>query len=91
MGNDVYDGSGRTVVLRNGTFSDGSVFYIPSDDYIYESGACYDLSTRDKTDINACRPSHDEATKRLHVSDTVITYDLIQRFREEDSGAATSQ
>ncbi|WP_342572495.1 LTA synthase family protein [Paenibacillus sp. FSL R5-0749] len=91
MGNDVYDGSARTVVLRNGAVSDGSVFYIPSDDYIYENGACYDLSTRDKTDINACRPAHDEAVKRLHVSDTVITYDLIQRFREEDSSAVTSQ
>ncbi|WP_145409422.1 LTA synthase family protein [Paenibacillus xylanexedens] len=83
MGNDVYDGSSRTVVLRNGAFTDGSVFYIPSDDYIYEHGSCYDLSTRGETDINACRAGHDEASKRLRVSDTVITYDLIARLREE--------
>ncbi|MGF9698301.1 MULTISPECIES: LTA synthase family protein [Paenibacillus] len=90
MGNDIYDGSPRTVVLRSGAFTDGSVFYIPSDDYIYENGSCYDLSTHSKTDINACNSGHDEASKRLHVSDTVITYDLIPRFREENNGEPAS-
>ncbi|MFS0869959.1 LTA synthase family protein [Paenibacillus xylanilyticus] len=90
MGNDIYDGSSRTVVLRSGAFTDGSVFYIPSDDYIYENGSCYDLSTHSKTDINACNSGHDEASKRLHVSDTVITYDLIPRFREENNGGPAS-
>lgn len=90
MGNDIYDGSSRTVVLRSGAFTDGSVFYIPSDDYIYENGSCYDLSTRNKTDINACNSGHDEASKRLHVSDTVITYDLIRRFREANSAEPAS-
>ncbi|MEO2204300.1 LTA synthase family protein [Paenibacillus pabuli] len=87
MGNDIYDGSARTVVLRSGAFTDGSVFYIPSDDYIYANGSCYDLSTRNKIDINACNSGHDEASKRLHVSDTVITYDLIRRFHEENNNA----
>ncbi|WP_416297585.1 LTA synthase family protein [Paenibacillus illinoisensis] len=90
MGNDIYDGSSRTVVLRSGAFTDGSVFYIPSDDYIYENGSCYDLSTRNKTDISACNSGHDEASKRLHVSDTVITYDLIRQFREENSAEPAS-
>ncbi|WP_337034671.1 LTA synthase family protein [Paenibacillus illinoisensis] len=90
MGNDIYDGSSRTVVLRSGAFTDGSVFYIPSDDYIYENGSCYDLSTRNKTDINACNSGHDEASKRLHVSDTIITYDLIRQFREENSAQPAS-
>ncbi len=84
MGNNVYDGSERMVVLRNGSFTDGKVFYIPSDDYIYTSGACYDLSTHETTDINACKAGFDQASKRLHVSDTLITYDLIQQFREEN-------
>ncbi|WP_440118624.1 LTA synthase family protein [Paenibacillus sp. QZ-Y1] len=90
MGNDVYDGSSRMVVLRSSAFSDGSVFYIPSDDYIYENGSCYDLPTRTKTDINACRSGYTEATKRLHVSDTLNTYDLISRFREEQTSGSSS-
>jgi phosphoglycerol transferase MdoB-like AlkP superfamily enzyme len=90
MGNDVYDGSSRMVVLRSGAFTDSSFFYIPSDDYLYDSGSCYDLSTGAKTDINACRAGHDEATKRLHVSDTVNTFDLISRFRKEQTSDSTS-
>jgi phosphoglycerol transferase MdoB-like AlkP superfamily enzyme len=84
MGNNLYDGSERLVALRNGTFTDGKVFYIPSDDYIYANGTCYDLSTHDKTDINACKSGFETASKRLHVSDTLITYDLIRQFREEN-------
>lgn len=83
MGNDLYSGSPRTVVLRSGAFTDGSLFYIPSDDYLFENGSCYDISTSATTDINACRPGHKEAQKRLQVSDTVITYDLIPRLRQE--------
>ncbi|HBU81141.1 MAG TPA: LTA synthase family protein [Paenibacillus sp.] len=90
MGNDVYDGSSRMVVLRSGAFTDSSFFYIPSDDYLYDSGSCYDLSTGAKTDINACRSGYDEATMRLHVSDTVNTFDLISRFRKEQTSKSAS-
>ncbi|MEK3828091.1 sulfatase-like hydrolase/transferase [Paenibacillus sp. FSL K6-1558] len=83
MGNNVYNDTERTVVLRNGSFTDGKVFYIPSDDYLYANGACYDQSTHEKTDINACKVGFETASKRLHVSDTLITYDLIRQFREE--------
>lgn len=83
MGNNVYDGSERMVVLRNGSFTDGQVFYIPSDDYIYANGTCYELTTHEKTDINACKAGFDRAFERLHVSDMLITYDLIRKFREE--------
>lgn len=84
MGSNVYDGSERMVVLRNGSFTDGKVFYLPSDDYIYTSGSCYDLSTHETTDINACKAGFEQASQRLHVSDTLITYDLIRKFREEN-------
>ncbi|WP_366289165.1 LTA synthase family protein [Paenibacillus sp. AN1007] len=83
MGNNVYGGLERMVVLRNGSFTDGRMFYIPSDDYIYANGTCYDLSAHEKTEINACKAGYETASKRLHVSDTLITYDLIRQFRED--------
>lgn len=82
MGNDIFDERDKMVVLRTGAFTDGSIYYIPSADGVFENGTCYDLSTRQKTDIERARPGYEEAKKRLDYSDKTILYDLINKFEE---------
>ncbi|EES74782.1 arylsulfatase [Paenibacillus sp. oral taxon 786 str. D14] len=90
MGHNLFAGTGndhaldRLVVLRSGAFTDGERYYIPSDDNLFTNGSCYDLTSRNATDIEACRAPHEEAMKRLRISDEIITSDLIATFRKED-------
>ncbi|CAM2961614.1 LTA synthase family protein [Paenibacillus sediminis] len=87
MGNNLFDDQqkDKLVVLRSGAFSDSKVFYIPSADNIFENGSCYDLSTRQMTDVNVCRRGYEEGQKRLNISDKVITYDLLARLENEQN------
>lgn len=70
------------VVQRSGAFSSSHVYYIPSSDGRFEHGSCYDLSTRQLTDVEQCRVPFDEAKERLRISDVLITSDLIRKWRE---------
>lgn len=72
----------QLVVQRSGAFSTSHLYYIPSSDGRFEHGSCYDLKTRQLTDIEQCRVPFDEAKERLHISDTLITSDLIRKFRQ---------
>lgn len=86
MGNNLFTDSvdaSPLVVLRSGAFTDGKLYYIPSPDHQYDNGSCYDLSTRSKTNIEACRLPHEEAQKRLLLSDKVVELDLIPLLRNE--------
>ncbi|WP_410769707.1 LTA synthase family protein [Fontibacillus sp. BL9] len=81
MGNNLFASGGKFVVLRSGAFTDGKLYYIPSPDNLFENGTCYDLSTREKTDIEKCRVPHEEVKKRLQISDDLIMTDLIPELR----------
>ncbi|MMZ59551.1 Lipoteichoic acid synthase 1 [compost metagenome] len=89
MGNNLFanntdgstsEGLDHLVVQRSGAFSTNRLYYIPSSDSRFENGSCYDLSTRELTDIEECRIPYDEAKERLHISDSLITSDLISKF-----------
>lgn len=82
MGENLTDGEHNLVVFRYGSFTDGEVYYQASQDWVFENGACYDLSTREKTDVEVCREGHQEAQKRLRISDYVLIGDLIKKMRE---------
>lgn len=84
MGNNLFSGHDRFVVLRSGAFTDGKLYYIPSEDRLFQNGSCYDLSSRNLTDLEKCRQPYSEANKRLHISDTLITRSLIGQFEEEN-------
>ncbi|AJE50178.1 LTA synthase family protein [Paenibacillus polymyxa] len=83
MGNDLFSGKPRMVVLRTGAFTDGRVYYIPSEDGTFSKGTCYNLSTGQPTDVNGCGPGYTEALNRLKISDQVITYDLVREWETE--------
>ncbi|WP_256972832.1 LTA synthase family protein [Saccharibacillus sp. O23] len=75
------DSSGKPlVVLRSGAFTDGEIYYEPSADGVFENGICYDLKTRQKTDVERARTGYEEAVKRLAISDDVIARDLIPKL-----------
>ncbi|WP_018750452.1 LTA synthase family protein [Paenibacillus sanguinis] len=79
MGNNLFSSATdkRLVVLRTGAFTDGQVYYIPSASHLFEDGQCYDLTSRELTDIEPCRVPQEEAIKRLEISDTIITTNLL--------------
>lgn len=81
MGNNLFSGQERFVVLRSGAFTDGKLYYIPSPDSRFDNGSCYDLGSRTLTDVEKCRIPYEEANKRLSISDQIITGDLIRQLR----------
>ncbi|SMF78171.1 Phosphoglycerol transferase MdoB [Paenibacillus uliginis N3/975] len=81
MGDSLLGDQKRLIPLRSRVFSDNEVFYIPAETGSFENGTCYNLSTRQPTDINACRQGHEETNKLLKISDQVITYDLLKQYK----------
>ena len=80
LGNNLFVDNDRFVVLRSGAFTDSNQFYIPSPDGIFENGSCYDLNTRETTEVSRCRIGFDQAQLELNASDQVIQYDLLSKF-----------
>ncbi|GGD54290.1 sulfatase [Paenibacillus nasutitermitis] len=75
--------AGKKVVFRNGGYTDGSQFYMPSDDYIAEHAQCLDVTTGQQVAPDTCKSGADEARQELIASDRVIEHNLIKTFRAE--------
>ncbi|QJD83791.1 LTA synthase family protein [Cohnella herbarum] len=86
MGLSMLSEAPKSVVFRNGGFTDGKVYFVPSSDGIIANGTCYDLTNGDpaKTDSSACAAGAESAKQDLNVSDRVIENDLIATFKEEE-------
>ncbi|UVI28215.1 LTA synthase family protein [Paenibacillus spongiae] len=74
---------GKKVVFRNGSYTDGSVWYKPSPDGIEANSQCLSADTGEKLDLNACTGGGEEARTEINMSDLVIKYDLIREFRKQ--------
>lgn len=85
MGSDLLNTSDRMTVLRTGAFATSDLIYIPSEDHLFENGACYNALSGEKTDINACRASYETSEKELSISDLLITHNLINKLRSIQS------
>jgi len=78
---------GRSVVFRSGAYTDGKVYYLPSESGDAASGACYRISPDGSGTAGgelapeACRAGAEEARKQLAMSDRVVEYDLIPSLR----------
>ncbi|MCG7405998.1 LTA synthase family protein [Paenibacillus sp. ACRRX] len=81
MGSHIQAAGEHLIVLRNGSYTNGTIYYVPSADGIFENGTCYNYATGEPGDVAPCKPLHDEAMKRLTVSDIVITQDYIGRSK----------
>ncbi|WP_138753245.1 LTA synthase family protein [Paenibacillus sinopodophylli] len=80
--------AGKLVVQRNGSFTDGNVYYLPSSDSIVENGTCWSIPNQTKTDMNACMHAAENARTELAMSDQIIMNDLIDLFKEQSATEA---
>ncbi|MFB9327302.1 LTA synthase family protein [Paenibacillus aurantiacus] len=74
--------AGKRVVMREGAYTDGSVWFFPATDGLPEHNRCLDAVTGEAKDNSAC-PAGSEARKELVMSDRVVVYDLIREFRRK--------
>lgn len=80
--------TGHKVVLRNGYWTDGTVFFMPSADGIPENGKCWNIADNAVGDINGCLSGIEEASTELAMSDQIIENDLIADYKEQDATEA---
>ncbi|MBD2867534.1 LTA synthase family protein [Paenibacillus arenilitoris] len=74
---------GKKVVLRNGAFTDGTVYYMPSGDGITENGKCWNIAAGAAGDMNACLGAIEDARTELNMSDQIVMSDLIDDFKKQ--------
>jgi lipoteichoic acid synthase len=87
MGVSMLSEAPKPVVFRNGGFTDGKVYFVPSSDGIAAHGTCYALTAdgaSTTTSSASCAAGADTAKKDLSISDRVIENNLIARFRKEE-------
>lgn len=78
------------VVQRNGAFTDGTVYYMPSSDGIAENGTCWNIANNAIDPTNACISAFEDARTELNMSDQIIMNDLIANFKEQSATEASS-
>jgi phosphoglycerol transferase MdoB-like AlkP superfamily enzyme len=84
MGVSMLSSAEKSVVFRNGGFTDGKVYFIPSDDGITGHGTCYSLPDgKAATDSAACAAGAEAAKRDLSISDRMIESNLISKFRQD--------
>ncbi|OMF21322.1 phosphoglycerol transferase [Paenibacillus sp. FSL H8-0548] len=77
--------SGKMIVLRNGAFTDGSIYYMPSNDGIAANGRCWNMESNSITDMSACADAVLDANNELSFSDQIIMNNLIKDFKNNVS------
>lgn len=84
MGVSMLSEAPKSVVFRNGGFTDGKVYFVPNSDGIAAHGTCYALTAdgaATTTDSASCVAGADAAKKDLSISDRVIENNLIPKLR----------
>lgn len=77
MGKDLFNSKEGKVIFRNGSFSDGKVFYLSAQD------TYYDIKTGQKLIENDNFKNTKEATiNQLEYSDLILKHNLIKKFNE---------
>lgn len=70
----------KLVALRNGFFTDGSFYFIPSSDGIAENGACWNIAANAVGELAPCLNAAEEARTEIAISDQIVIHDLIASF-----------
>lgn len=78
-------GKARLVTQRNGSWTDGEHYYIPSADGIPANGKCYAVDTGELLDTGACLPLTESADMELMMSDRIVIGDLLRSFGEDEA------
>ncbi|MCR2806506.1 LTA synthase family protein [Paenibacillus soyae] len=75
----------RTVTQRNGAWTDGELYFVPSPDGIPANGTCYSAISGEQLDTNVCLPFSGEADTELMMSDRIVIGDLLRSFEEDEA------
>ncbi|WP_240647351.1 LTA synthase family protein [Paenibacillus nanensis] len=78
-------GADRLVTQRNGSWTDGKHYYIPSADGLSANGKCYAVDTGELTDTAACLPLTESADTELMMSDRIVIGDLLGSFHNSEA------
>ncbi len=68
------------VVIRNGTWTDGKVYYLPTAAQDGGSG-CFDAVNGEPVDATACEAGTEAAKREITMSSNAVEYNLIGSFR----------
>lgn len=78
FGKDILNSGSQKVIFRNGSFTDGNVFYMSG------SNTYYDLATKQIVqETDQMKSEKEEAMKELNLSDDLLNHDLIGKGIEE--------
>ncbi|WP_341278494.1 LTA synthase family protein [Paenibacillus sp. FSL H8-0537] len=67
----------KLVVLRNGAFTNGDVYYIPSADGLAEHGICWNVAQQSPGELAPCLSLRAAAQAELSMSDLLVIHNLI--------------
>lgn len=86
LGNDLLNVKEPKVTFRNGSFSDGKVFYVSW------TGEYYDIKTGEKiTETEELKAKKQESAKDLQSSDELLNHNLIKKLESESKGEGESE
>ncbi|MDF2880766.1 MAG: alkaline phosphatase [Clostridiaceae bacterium] len=78
LGKDILNSKDGNVIFRNGSFTDGKVFYLS------QSGNYYDISSGSKISENdILKSKKDDVLNQLEYSDEIMKHDLLKKFDKE--------
>ncbi|GKU79911.1 LTA synthase family protein [Paenibacillus sp. L3-i20] len=80
----------RLLVQRDGTWTDGHRYFLPSTNGIPSNGRCYSVESGQLLDTTTCLPVNESANYELLISDRVITNDLLRDFKQHGAVEAIS-
>ena len=81
LGSDLLNVKEPKVTFRNGSFTDGKVFYVSW------TGEYYDIKTGEKiTETEELKAKKQESAKDLQSSDELLNHNLIKKLESESKG-----
>ena len=78
FGKDILNPPNQNVIFRNGSFTNGNIFYISWNDKFYDIASGKELSS-----TPALRKLETEANDQLSYSDDILNHNLIKEFKAE--------
>jgi lipoteichoic acid synthase len=81
IGTDLLLNENHPVVFHDGSVTDGNVWYVPSEDAVFQNGICYDANGKHILDVDECREVKNEAMKEIDVSEDIILGNLLKGLK----------
>lgn len=80
LGKDLFNSKENTVIFRNGSFTDGNIYYYSSTD------TYYDIKTGEKTVVNDnVKEKKDNSQMQLEYSDDILKHNLIKKYNDNSN------